>query len=135
DVFAAGQRHAGLIQFGDAGAKPGLHTELAQGFLNERPRAFAHVGSNCAVPLDDDDPRLGLLAKDPTKPRGHLRRRLDAGEPAACNNDRVAAVLCRPIRQTVQMPVEGDRVSELVNAEAMPGETRDLWTGEPAAGS
>src|SRR5205823_5486357 len=54
-------------------------------------------------------------------------------EPAACNNNRVAPVRCWPIGKTVQMPVEGDRVSELVNAEAML-ETRDLWTEEPTAG-
>jgi hypothetical protein len=107
---------------------------LRRGLLNEGARAFAHVGSDRAVPIDDDDPRLGLVAKVPTKPRGHLRRRLDAGEPAACNNDRVAPVLCRPIGQTVQMPVEGDRISELVNAETMLGEAGDIWTKQPAAG-
>ena len=56
---------------------------------------------------------LGILAEDLAKPRRHLGRRLDAGEAAAGNDDRVAPVHCRPVGEAVQMPVEGNRIVEL----------------------
>ena len=109
----SGKRDAGFVERGDAGAEPGLHAELAQGILDDRAGTFAHIGSDRIVAVDDDDARLGILAEDRAKPRGHLGRRLDAGETAAGNDDRVAPVHRRPIGQAVQMLVEGDRIVEL----------------------
>jgi hypothetical protein len=43
---------------------------------------------------------------------GIFRRRLDAGEPAAGHDDRVAPVHGRPLGKAMQMLVEGDRVIE-----------------------
>ena len=126
DAFAVGKRDAGFVQCRDADTEPGLHTELAQGILNDRAGTCAHIGSDRLVPLDDDDARLGVLAEDRTEPRGYLGRRLDAGEPAAGHDDRVAPVQCRPVGQAVQMPVEGNRIVELVDAEAVFGKAGEF---------
>ena len=112
-MFAVGKRDAGFVERRDAGAEPGLHTELAQGVLDDGAGAFAHIGCDRLVAVDDDDARLGILAEDFAQSRGHLGCRLDAGETAAGNDDRVAPVHRRPIGQAVQMLVEGDRVVEL----------------------
>ena len=96
----------------DAGAEPRFHAELAQGLLDDRTGAFAHIGCDRLVAVDDDDARLGILAEDFAQSRGHLGGRLDAGETAAGHDDRVAPVHRRPFRQAVQMLVEGDRIIE-----------------------
>jgi hypothetical protein len=126
DVFAAGQRNAGLIERSDAGAEPGFHTELAQSVLDDGARSFAHIGSDRAVALDDDDARLDVLAEDFAKPRGHLGCRLDAGEPAAGHDDRVASVHGRPLGEAMQVLVEGNRIIERVDAEAVLGKARNI---------
>ena len=113
DVFAVGKRDAGFVERGDAGAEPGLHTELAQGVLDDGAGTFAHVGRDRAVAVDDDDAGLGILAEDFAKPRRHFCCRLDAGETAAGHDDRVAPVHGRPLREAVQMLVEGNRIVEL----------------------
>ena len=109
-MFAVGKRDAGFVERCDAGAEPGLHAELAQGVLNDRTGAFAHIRCDRLVAVDDDDACLGILAEDFAQSRGHLGGRLDAGETAAGNDDRVAPVHRRPFRQAVQMLVEGDRI-------------------------
>ena len=134
NVFAVGERDAGLIERGDADTEPGLHAELAQRILDDRARTFAHIGSDRIVAIDNDDTRLRIFAEDRAKPRGHLRRRLDAGEAAAGNDDRVAPVHCRPVGQAMQMPVKGLRIVEIVDTEAMRGKARNIRAEQPAAG-
>jgi hypothetical protein len=134
DVFAAGKRHAGFIQRRDAGAEPRLHTDLAQGLLNDGARSCAHIGGDRAVALDDDDAGLGILAEDLAKPRRHFCRRLDAGETAAGHDDCVASVHGRPLGEVMQMLVEGNRIVERVDAEAVLGKTGNVRTEQPAAG-
>ena len=133
-MFAAGKRHAGLIERGDAGAEAGFHTELAQRVLDHGARTCAHVGRDRAVAVDDDDAGLGILAEDLAKPRRHFCCRLDAGETAAGHDDRVASVHGRPLREPMQVLVEGNRIVERVDAEAVLGETGNVRTEQPAAG-
>ena len=133
-MFAAGQRDAGFVERGDAGAEPGLHAELAQCVLDDGAGTFAHVGRDRAVAIDDDDAHFGVLAEDLAKPRGHFRCRLDAGETAAGNDNRVAPVHGRPVGEALQMLVEGNRIVERVDTEAVLGKAGDIRTEQPAAG-
>jgi hypothetical protein len=100
-VFAGRQGDAGFVERGDASPEPGLYAELAQRFLDHWARAFAHVGSDRTVAVDDDHARLGVLAKDFAQARGQLGCCLDAGEAAAGDDDRIAPVDGRPVGQAV----------------------------------
>jgi hypothetical protein len=133
-VFAAGQRHAGLIERSDAGAKAGFHTELAQRVLDHWARTCSHVGRDHAVAIDDDDAGLGIFAEDLAQPRRHLCRGLDAGKTTAGHDDRVAPVHGRSLRKPMQVLVEGNCIVERVDAEAVLSETGNVGTEKPAAG-
>ena len=77
---------------------------------------------------------LGILAEDLAKPRRHFGRRLDAGETAAGHDDRVASVHGRPLGEAMQVLVEGNRIVERVDAEAVLGKAGNVRTEQPAAG-
>ena len=123
-----------FVERGDAGAEAGFHAELAQRVLDNGAGTCAHVGRDRAVAVDDDDAGLGILAEDFAKPRRHFCCRLDAGETAAGHDDRVAPVHGRPLGEAMQMLVEGNRIVERVDAEAVLGKTGNVGTEQPAAG-
>ena len=133
DALAIGQGDAGFVERGDTDTESGLHADLLQRILDDGTRIFAHVGGDRLIALNDDDARFGAAAKTLAEACRHLGCRLDAGEAAAGNHDRVTSVCSRTVGQAMQMLVKGNRIVKRVDAETMLRKTGNVRTEQPAA--
>ncbi len=135
NVLAARQRDAGFVERSDAGAEPGLHSELAQRIFDDGARTRAHVGRNRLVAIDDDHARLGVPAENLDAGRAGISvaASMPVNPPPATTTVSRAFEAGR-FGQPVQVPVEGDRIFQLVDAEAVLGKAGNVGTEQPAAG-